>query len=93
MELFDWLTDNSVVSHYEVISFRRTETSIYYRIELLFVNKSKLFVSEYLDAISRSYSFHWQDSRNILLKRWDNAPIFAICHHSPIIVTLGLTEQ
>jgi hypothetical protein len=54
----------------------------HYRYRLRFVNGDFLEISEYFTIKSgqveiETYSFHWQDAKGALRKRWDNAP-----HHS-----------
>lgn len=50
------------------------DNGFYTKIIVEFIDKSKLFISEYLDENERNYSYHWQDKNNDLIVRWDNAP-------------------
>ena len=89
MELFEWLTDTRVVHHYQVLAFRQTELSIYYKLEIHITDDTLLYVSEYLDKHTRTYSFHWQTSDGTLIRRWDNAPHFKQLASYPHHVHIG----
>lgn len=81
MEIFKWLNDGSFVKSYKVNDFRKSETTYYLNLKVLFVDDSILQVREFLDDEHRKYSFHWQTSGGNLITRWDNAP------HYPEITT------
>ena len=54
------------------------------RLKINLVNEDTIELFEYLlenagELISIKYSYHWQDSKGRLIKRWDNAP-----HHKEL---------
>jgi hypothetical protein len=56
-----------------------TIDAAYIRIRVSLINGDLLEISEYLSFETGrpqrlSYSYHWQNSQQKLLKRWDNAP-------------------
>ena len=74
LDIADW------VESYEIQDYRQWENGRYYRLKIHLVDESTLFVREYVDETERDYAFHWQDSNNHLLARWDNAP-----HHRQLL--------
>ena len=60
------------------------ETILLYRIKIVFNDKSKLELTERIIENSKfilrtKYSYHYQDSNGLFIKRWDNAP-----HHNEL---------
>ena len=76
MEIFKWLEDTSLIDSYLINDFRKSDTSFYLNLKIVFKDQSELHIREYVDEHHRKYSFHWQDSLGELLCRWDNAPHF-----------------
>jgi hypothetical protein len=72
-----------------VLAFRQTELSIYYKLEIYITNGTLLYVTEYLDKQTRTYSFHWQNNDVTLIRRWDNAPHFKQLASYPHHVHIG----
>ncbi len=77
MNAFGLLENSPLVLRFEVVDLKTWEQGFYLRVDIEFVNHSKLFVREYVDETERRYSYHWQTRENRLIRRWDNAP-----HHS-----------
>ena len=73
------LDASSVVEKYEVLDFKAFEDGWYYKIEVEMEDQSVLHAREYTDENQRTYAYHWQDEKNQLRIRWDNAP-----HHEHI---------
>ena len=63
----------SIVSDYKIINWEAEPTSYRFKVIILFVNGSKLFVNDYLFSHKRKYSFHWQDEDENIIIRWDNS--------------------
>jgi len=64
-----------IVKSFRVDCYDQEGDSYRTKIEIVFVNASKMFFKEYLFANGeRKYSFHWVDAGGKLLCRWDNAP-------------------
>ena len=74
MEIFHSLEQSPVVSGFEILEFRTWEDGFYYKIKIGIQDGSQLFAREFYNQNERHYSFHWQDARDILLIRWDDAP-------------------
>ncbi len=85
MEIIKYLDNCKVVKNYEVLSFKNFEDGFYIKIFVELFDKSILFISEYVDEAERNYSYHWQDSTDNIIIRWDNAPyhkdIVTFPHH------------
>jgi len=72
-----------IVASFEIMRERTTSGDGHLRARLVLENGSQLEFSEYMQR-SRdrggieviTYSYHWADANNVLLKRWDNAPHF-----------------
>jgi hypothetical protein len=74
MEILRLLNRANRIEGYEVQDYRQWEGGFYYRLKISFDNQTVLFVKEYVDETERVYSYHWQDSNNEMITRWDNAP-------------------
>lgn len=74
MNAFRLLDDSPIVLRFEVVDLKTWQQGFYLRVEVEFVDHSKLFVREYVDEVDRRYSYHWQSRENRLIRRWDNAP-------------------
>ena len=68
------LENSEIISSYAVLDFRESDNSYYLKLKISFIDKSVLFSKEFFTWDSHKYSYHWQDSNNKLLVRWDNAP-------------------
>ncbi len=81
------ITDPLVV-RFEIRRERRTIDDGYLRASLTLRNGDRLEFSEYVrQAHDRvevvTYSFHWMDSGDRLIRRWDNAPHFPDLPQAP----------
>ena len=66
---------SAIVKEYEIAKFRTFGTAYEIVVKILLVDKSALFVRDYLFADGvRRYSYHWQNKKNECILRWDNAP-------------------
>lgn len=74
MNAFGLLENSPLVLRFEVVDLKTWDQGFYLRVDIEFVNHSKLFVREYIDEVERRYSYHWQTQTAHLLCRWDNAP-------------------
>ncbi len=72
-EIFNWLDNSRIVSHYEVLDFQEENESFLLKLKIKFVDKSELFTRESVKKNLRKYSFHWQSEDGLLIIRWDNA--------------------
>ena len=66
---------SSIIANYHISKYRYFGTSYELVIELTFIDKSKLFIRDYLFTDGkRKYSFHWQHADGYCIYRWDNVP-------------------
>lgn len=79
MEIFRLLDYSPVVHTYEVLDFKIWNTGSYIKMEIVLKNNTFFYIREYNDDKERNYSFHWQDTKGVLIVRWDNAP-----HHKTL---------
>ena len=76
-----------IIKKYEIIEWDSEPTSYRFKAKFTFIDDSQLMVRDYMLANSgRKYAFHWQDRKNGLITRWDNAihwkNIDTFPHHS-----------
>jgi hypothetical protein len=74
MNVFRLLEDSPAVLRFEVIDLKHWQQGYYVRLEAEMIDHSRLFIREYVDEAERRYSYHWQNQKNQLICRWDNAP-------------------
>ncbi len=74
MEITKYLDNSNIVKSYQILDFKTFETGFYFKISVELINTDKIFIKEYIDESERNYSYHWQDDKNNLIMRWDNAP-------------------
>ena len=92
------LTD-SLVSIFRLIRERATLTDGHLRARLTLRDNSLLEFSEYVQITSAgqiqvaTYSYHWCDADNKLIRRWDNTPHFPALPNSPHHVHVGPGED
>ncbi len=80
MEIIKYLDNSNIVKSYNIKDVKTFDIGFYIKISVELVDNSFLFITEYIDEYERNYSYHWQDAKNNLIIRWDNAP-----HHKEII--------
>ena len=54
---------SSIIKSYEVIQYDIEPIGYRFKIEIEFINDSKLSVKDYLFSGIRKYSYHWHDNR------------------------------
>lgn len=75
------VTDTIIIS-FQIIRERTTLMDGYLRARIQLINQSRLEFSEYIQFSSTgqfqvvTYSYHWANERNQLIRRWDNTPHF-----------------
>lgn len=74
MVILKLLNESSVVKSYHVDDLRIFHGGFFIKVTVRFINSFILFIKGYSDQTKRDYSYHWQDSKNKLIIRWDNAP-------------------
>lgn len=82
------LIKSLAISHFVIAKQNLYSNRGHIRVKATLVDNGLLEFSEYLifsDAlpVERSYSFHWQDAQQQLVKRWDNATHHPHLPHSP----------
>jgi hypothetical protein len=65
---------SDIIHTYEVIQYEVAGLHARLKLKIRLVNGSELYVRDtLLDGQQRKYAFHWQDSTDGLIARWDNA--------------------
>jgi len=70
------------VAGFQIMRARTTLMDGYLRARVQLINQSRLEFSEYIQLSSTgqiqvvTYSYHWANERNQLIRRWDNTPHF-----------------
>lgn len=84
-------TQLGFILSFEINTDFRTENIGFIKGKIYFIDNSVLFFTEYLDLRfyldKKSYSFHYQDQKNNLIFRYDNAlhkPALEFQHHKHI---------
>jgi hypothetical protein len=76
-----FITD-PIITNFQVIRERSTLVDGHLRVRLELADGSQLEFSEYMQRFPEgeiaviTYSYHWADADNQLIKRWDNTPHF-----------------
>ena len=68
------LKTNRSIKTYAILDFKQGETFYYIKVKAVLVNKSTLYIREYISDNEYIYSYHWQGKNGKLICRWDNAP-------------------
>ncbi len=85
------------VMHFHIVRERVTSTDGHLRAKVVFADESTLEFSEYFQHTSEdaihvvTYSYHWADKENNLIRRWDNTPHFPNLPDFPCHVHKGET--
>lgn len=80
MEILNFLSNSEIVSNFNILDFKQFEDGFYIKIKVFLKNDTLVFIKEYVDTFERNYSYHWQNKKDELIVRWDNAP-----HHKHLI--------
>lgn len=71
------LVESEIIESFQVRKERVTTTDGYVRIRGNLTNGDMIEFSEYCrfhkEVVTQEYTFHWQDPKGKLIKRWDNA--------------------
>ena len=71
---------SDIIDSYEIKRYRKYAEAQEFVAIVIFKDRSKLHIRDYLFLDDdRKYSYHWQDQRRKLIKRWDNS-----AHHKKI---------
>jgi len=62
------------IRNYRVDAFEQVGNNLKIYVTIHFKNASLLYIKEILIRGKRKYAYHWQDSDESLICRWDNAP-------------------
>jgi len=73
--------ESPIIRSYLIIRREVSSSDGKIRIRMQLINDSIIEIFEYVNEnekriTSLKYSYHWQNSENNLIKRWDNAPHF-----------------
>lgn len=93
------LVTDPIVNSFQVIRERSTLVDGHLRVRLTLKNGSHLEFSEYIqrspdgEIAVITYSYHWADAGDQLIKRWDNAPHFPDLPGFPNHIHDGVTGE
>ncbi len=73
-KILELLKTHKCLQSYEVLDYKQGPTFYYIKIKTELIDKSLLFIREFVSNEVRLYSHHWQKSTGELVIRWDNAP-------------------
>jgi Family of unknown function (DUF6516) len=88
-----------IVASFQVIRERLTLIDGHLRARLELADSGQLEFSEYVqrsptgEIVVITYSYHWADTNNQLIKRWDNTPHFPDLRGFPDHIHDGATGQ
>jgi hypothetical protein len=80
MGILKLIKESDIIKSYKISDYRKANDRYYLKMEIKFHDDSVLCVKEYFCDPKRNYSFHWMDSANNLIIRWDNSK-----HHQEVI--------
>lgn len=87
----DYILADSSVADLKVIKQVNRSNNGRLRARIRFLDDSVLEFSEFIEKSSGNeiqlvtYSYHWANAQNTLLRRWDNTPHFPQWENTPII--------
>lgn len=89
---------DDAIRKYDVERFRKEESSYELIGSLLFIDRSRLYLRDYLFRDqTRKYAYHWQSPEEELIIRWDNAPhwkeIETYPHHKRVEVKRNVKKS
>ncbi|MCC6298564.1 MAG: hypothetical protein IT314_04655 [Anaerolineales bacterium] len=88
------LTDSFVVD-FKILKYVNRSNNGYLRARIVFSDNSQLEFSEFIEQNTEgtiqlvTYSYHWADENNTLIRRWDNAPHFPKLKNAPHHIHYG----
>lgn len=82
------LIESLIVFRFTLVKQRVAATNGYVRMRATLGDGGLLEFSEYIELnggllLAHEYSFHWQDSQQQLVRRWDNAKHYPQLPHAP----------
>ena len=75
-KIIDSLTLCKFVESYEVLEYLNEEKTKLIKIKAKLSYDSTLYIRELIQPDNCKYSYHWQNAKNEMILRWDNAPHF-----------------
>lgn len=96
-DIIQELSASPVVSAFDVIRQEIGEEGGYIRIKCQLSNRDTLEFAEYAEVLKDkvcivTYSYHWQDTKGQVVKRWDNVSHHKECDNFPYHVHLSSGE-
>jgi len=65
---------SEIITSWTVTHFDREGANLRLKAEIVFIDKSRLFIRQVvLNGIMLKYAYQWQSQNEILIIRWDNA--------------------
>lgn len=73
-KIFKLFKTSKAIESFEIVDFNSGSDFYFYKAKIKFIDSSVLFIREYISSTEHAYSYHWQDQKNNIIIRWDNAP-------------------
>ena len=74
----------SFIKSFRVLLYEQEGKLLRFKAQLIFMDDSTLFIKEYIfENKERKYAYHWTDSSESLICRWDNANHWSDISTSP----------
>jgi len=93
------LLSSAIISSFRVVRERETQEDGHLRVRLTLTDESLLESSEYVrrsldgEITVITYSYHWADSEQNLIRRWDNVPNYPDLPNAPHHIHDGKANQ
>jgi len=88
---------DSIISEFTISDYEINGSNIKLRALIILIDGSQLKVRQVIIGDVFKYSYHWQSSNAILIKRWDNAPHWknlSTCpHHVHVSIDRNVTDS
>ncbi len=94
----DRLLADSFVFDFKVVKYVDRSKNGHLRVRVVFSDESRLDFSEFVEQVAEdeirltTYSYHWLDKNDNLIRRWDNALHFPNLENFPHHIHIGENE-
>lgn len=72
LKILELFKHSKIIKSHEILDLKTGKGTIYYKIKAILMNNTFLFVTEFISKDNIVYSYHWQDAKGDLIRRWDN---------------------
>lgn len=97
LRTLELLNKSKIIESYKILDFKYGKNFYFLKIKAKIIDKSELYIREYVSEKEFLYSYHWQDEKGNLRIRWDNAPHYknlrTYPHHKHISTNILESEE